>query len=114
MGAGIREVRSPLLINSDDKRMNYKKDYSGKSAERWFAERSWTGFLMTVPIDTEVRYVCGSVGDIMSIRSTASQLSNDPDCDRKFSVYTDLDSKFIRVTATLKDNGKENSDASAY
>jgi hypothetical protein len=81
--------------------MNYKKDYSGKTAERWLAERGWTGFLMTVPIG-ETKYTCASVSDILSIRSTASQLNNDPDCDRSFSVYTNMDERTIRVTAKPK------------
>lgn len=84
--------------------MNYKKDYSGKTADRWLAERSWTGFLMTVPLG-ESRYNCVTASDILSIRSTASQLSKDPDCDRAFSVFTKMDDLVVIVTATLKDNG---------
>ena len=84
--------------------MNYKKDYSGESAEYWLANRKWTGFLMNVPIGEEKEYYCTSASDVMTIRATASQMSNDPDCDRAFSIYTDLAKCLIKVTAKLKDN----------
>lgn len=92
--------------------MNYKKDYSGESAEYWLSIRKWTGFLINVPIDEEKIYYCPSPQDILSIRSTASQMSNDPDCDRTFSIYTDLAKGEIKVTAKLKDNGQVNPDPS--
>ena len=102
----VRECFKPSTIYTNNRTqrtiMNYKKDYSGKSAERWLAERGWTGFLMTVPLG-ETKYTCASVSDILCIRSTASQLSKDPDCDRTFSVYTIMDEKVVRITATLKD-----------
>ena len=40
----------------------------------------------------------------MSIRSTASMLSNQDGCDRTFSVTIDFDKKKVYVTAKKKTN----------
>ena len=83
----------------------YIKDYSAKTAMEWLAERKWTGFLMRLPLNKTKGYPCQNANDAMSIRATASALSNNRDCDRKFSVIVDFDTKVVTVTATLKDNG---------
>ena len=80
----------------------YNKDYSSKTAKQWLDERKWTGFLMRVPINKTKGYPCQSANDVMSIRATASMLTQNPDCDRKFSVVADFDTKVITVTASLK------------
>ena len=80
----------------------YKRDYSGKTAVEWLAERKWTAFLMRIPIGKTKGYPCHSANDVMSIRATASMMSSDPNCERKFSVVADFDTKIITVTATVK------------
>ena len=82
----------------------YNKDYSGKAAEEWLAERKWTGFLMRVPLRTTKDYPVENANDAMSIRSTASMLSNQDGCDRTFSVTIDFDKKKVYVTAKKKTN----------
>lgn len=85
----------------------YIKDYSVKTAMEWLAERKWTGFLMRLPLNKTKGYPCQNANDAMSIRATASALSNNPDCDRRFSVIVDFDTKVVTVTATLKGNGND-------
>lgn len=85
----------------------YNKDYSVKTAMEWLTERKWTGFLMRLPLNKTKGYPCQNANDAMSIRATASALSNNPDCNRKFSVIVDFDTKVVTVTATLKDNGND-------
>ena len=80
----------------------YNKDYSGKTAMEWLAERKWTGFLMRIPLDKTKGYPCQNANDVMSIRATASMLSNNNDCDRKFTVIADFDTKIVTITATKK------------
>ena len=67
--------------------MKYNKDYSKKTADEWFAERKWTGFLMQIPLNRLVVKDCGSIRDLLSLRSTAGMMSSAPaeDCDRCFS-----------------------------
>lgn len=89
--------------------MEYNKDYSKKTAMEWLAERKWTGFLMRIPLDKTKGYPCKNANDLMSIRATASMLSNNPDCERKFSITADFDTKVITITATQKQHGKGNS-----
>jgi len=91
------------------KERKYNKDYSRKTAMEWLSEGKWTGFLMRIPINKTKGYPCRNANDAMSIRSTASQLNNDPECDRKFSVVVDFDTKIITVTASEKEciNGTE-------
>ena len=80
----------------------YNKDYSGKTAMEWLAERKWTGFLMRIPLEKTKGYPCQNANDVMSIRATASMLSNSDDCDRKFKVVADFDTKIVTITATKK------------
>ncbi len=81
----------------------YNKDYSGKAAEEWLAERKWTGFLMRVPLRTTKDYPVENANDAMSIRSTASTLSNCEGCDRVFSVTIDFAQMKVYVTAKKKE-----------
>ena len=78
------------------------KDYSIKTAKEWLDERRWTAFLMSVPLDNEKKYQCRNANDMMSIRVTASTLNNDPECDRRFTVAVDFDTRVITITATKK------------
>lgn len=80
----------------------YNKDYSGKAAEEWLAERKWTGFLMRVPLRTTKDYPVDNANDAMSIRSTASMLTNSDGCDRSFSVTVDFSQMKVYVTAIKK------------
>lgn len=82
--------------------IKYNKDYSAKTAMEWLAERKWTGFLMRIPLDKTKGYPCQNANDASSIRSTASMLNNDADCDRRFKVVVDFDTKIVTVTATKK------------
>lgn len=78
------------------------KDYSGKTAMEWLAERKWTGFLMRIPLDKTKGYPCKNANDVMSIRATASMLSNNEECDRRFTVIADFDTRIVTITATKK------------
>lgn len=80
----------------------YVKDYSAKTAEEWLAERKWTGFLMRVPLRCSKSYSVENANDAMSIRTTASMLTNFDDCDRKFSVSIDFGKNEVIVTANKK------------
>ena len=80
----------------------YIKDYSGKAAEEWLAERKWTGFLMRVPLRTTKDYPVKNANDAMSIRSTASMLSNNNECDRAFRVTIDFNNLKVYVNAEKK------------
>ena len=88
--------------------MNYNKDYSAKTAEEWLRDGKWTGFLMRVPLNKPKGYPCSNANDLQVIRVTASQLNNNPNCDRSFVVVVDYDTKVVTITATLKNDGKEN------
>lgn len=85
----------------------YTKDYSGKTATEWLAERKWTAFLMRLPLNKTKGYPCQNANDLMSIRAIASMLSTNPECDRRFSVVADFDTKVITVTATRKEDGRD-------
>ena len=78
------------------------KDYSGKTAMEWLELRKWTGFLMRIPLDKTKGYPCKNANDAMSIRATASMLNNNDECDRKFKVVVDFETKIVTVTATKK------------
>lgn len=80
----------------------YVRDYSAKTAMEWLAERKWTGFLMRIPLDKTKGYPCQNANDVMSIRATASTLSNNKECDRRFTVIADFDTKIVTITATKK------------
>ena len=57
---------------------------------------------MRIPLDKTKGYPCQNANDVMSIRATASMLSNNNDCDRKFTVIADFDTKIVTITATKK------------
>ena len=80
----------------------YNKDYSAKTAKEWLAEGKWTAFLMSVPIDKAVGYPCDDSNFIMRIRVTASMLNKDEECDRRFKVTADFDTRIVTITATRK------------
>lgn len=95
---------APSSINNDMAETKYVKDYSGKTAMEWLADRKWTGFLMRLPLGKTKGYPCKNANDAMSIRATASTLSNNPECDRRFSVVVDFDTKVVTVTAYPKED----------
>lgn len=76
--------------------------YSGKTFEEWLAKKKWTGFLMTVPLDESVECRVMDSNSAMSIRTTASMLNQNENCDRKFEVKINFDSRTVKVTATKK------------
>lgn len=80
----------------------YEKDYSAKTADEWLAERKWTGFLMRIPLRSSNDYKVENANDAMSIRATASMLTNNANCDRKFSVTIKFEENKIIVTANKK------------
>ena len=84
--------------------MKYNKDYSGKTADEWFAEKRWTGFLMRIPYDRTIVKECASVREVLAIRATASALSaNNSSINRRFKITTEpSNEKMICVTATRK------------
>ena len=59
---------------------------------------------MNIPVGEQMEYFCTNANDVMTIRSTASQLSRDPECDRTFSVFSDLERKSVKITVKLKEN----------
>lgn len=73
------------------------KDYSGKTAEEWLAERKWTGFLLSVPIGSETEYRVMDSNDAMSIRATASMLNHNINCNRRFRVKVNFDTRIVTV-----------------
>lgn len=84
--------------------MTYKKDYSAKTADEWFASKKWTAFLMTIPLGRVVDKECESAREVLAIRAVAGGLSGAKNpCERRFSVTTDVnDEKRIFVTAYKK------------
>jgi len=80
----------------------YNKDYSRKTAEEWLSERKWTGFLSRIPLRTMRGYSVESANDAMSIRTTASMMSNSDDCDRVFKVTIDFAQNMVYVSAEKK------------
>ncbi len=86
-----------------DTKKRYKKDYSKKTADEWFKERGWTGFLMRIPLGRTVKKQLDSTRDLLSLRAIAGSLSSNSSCKRKFSVTTDaVDESIVFVTATKK------------
>ena len=79
-----------------------KKNYLEKTAQQWLVAGKWTAFLMRVPLNRTTAYTCDNANYIERIKVTASQLSNNPDCDRRFSISANLDMKSIAIKATLK------------
>ena len=77
----------------------YEKDYSAKTAEEWLSERKWTGFLSRIPLRTMRGYPVKNANDAMSIRTTASAMSNSEDSDRTFKVTIDFANNMVYVSA---------------
>ena len=78
------------------------RSYSSKTADEWFSMCRWTGFLMTLPLNKTKSYLCEKASNLMSIRATASKLSNSKECDRVFRVSANFDKNEIIVTANKK------------
>lgn len=78
------------------------KDYSLRTADEWFEKGKWTGFLMTLPLNKTRTYECKKIGSLVSIRSTASILSNNVNCDRVFKVSIDFDKHTVTITPNKK------------
>lgn len=87
--------------------MNYNKQ-SNADAVKYLADKKWGKFLMSVPVGTARGYVLEDKSLVQIIRIRASQLSKDPECDRTFLISYTAETKVITVTATLKENDKEN------
>lgn len=81
---------------------NKIRSYTGKTADEWLANRKWTGFLMTIPLDEEVERRVMDASDAMSIRTTASMLNRNDNCDRLFKVGIKFNSRDVTVIATKK------------
>ena len=84
--------------------MAYKKDYTKKTADEWFASKKWTAFLMTVPLGRTIDRECESAREVLAIRAIAGGLSGaNSNCERRFSVTTDVNNeRRIFVTAYKK------------
>jgi len=78
------------------------KSYTGKTFDEWLANRKWTGFLMNVPFDEKVTRRVMDSNDAMSIRTTASMLNRNENCDRRFKIVINFDTREVTVTATRK------------
>ena len=81
---------------------NKIRSYSGKTADEWLSKRKWTGFLMTVPLGEEVSRRVMDSNDAMSIRTTASMLNRNDNCERSFKVVINFDTREVTVTANEK------------
>jgi len=91
----------PLMKNTVDYTVK-PRDYSKKTATEWFNIRKWTGFLMTLPLNKTQSFICDEASHLMTIRSTASMLSNNKECDRVFKISANFDKKEIIITANKK------------
>ena len=99
----IRSVFPSFPITNMTKEYSIKtRSYSSKTADEWFSMCRWTGFLMTLPLNKTKSYLCEKASNLMSIRATASKLSNSKECDRVFRVSANFDKNEIIVTANKK------------
>ena len=87
--------------------MKYNKDYTTKTAKEWLDQRKWTAFLMRVPVGKAQPFVVKDANDINSIRSTASALNKDAECDRTFEIGYNFANSIIAVTVTRKEHGRD-------
>lgn len=76
------------------------------TSEEWLARKKWTKFLMSLPLGKSRTFEVEPVGEryLHLIRVTAAAMSNNDNCDRKFSVITDADRKYFTVTTSRKSN----------
>lgn len=101
-GGGLDRLHRPPFIFFSMAETKYNKDYSAKTAEEWLSERKWTGFLMRLPLRSSKDYPVENANDAMSIRATASMLTNNENCDRRFSVTINFEESKVIVTANKK------------
>ena len=58
---------------------------------------------MAIPLTKAKGYLLENANDLSIIRVRAAQLNADTNCDRKFSVTLDYNTKVATITATLKE-----------
>lgn len=71
-------------------------------AEDYLQKRAWKKFLMSLPIGKTKGYPFQSANDLTTIRVRAAQLNKTEDCDRRFAVSIDFDTKVATITANNK------------
>ena len=74
----------------------------------WFENKKWTKFLLALPPGKTRVYTVSNMGEFMSIRTTASILTNNPNCDIAFSLSMDYEKNTFSITASRKRNDKAN------
>lgn len=74
-----------------------------ETPEFWLAQRKWTKFLNSVPVDGCARAYCvGRTLDLNTIRVRAAQLNKRPDAKVIFYVSLQYDHKIACVAARKK------------
>lgn len=66
-----------------------------------FKERKWKLALLLMPFDTPTTVKVKSVGDLLTLRSRASEFTKESE-DRRVSVRLNLEEKTAEVTVTRK------------
>lgn len=72
-----------------------------KDYQELFKTRKWKMALSFLPLDTPTKIKVKNVGDLLTIRSRASDFSKESE-DRRASVSLDLDKKEATITVTKK------------
>lgn len=73
-----------------------------QKAEDYLKKREWKKFLLALPVEKPRGYPFQSANDLNTIRVRATQLNTDAECNRKFSVAINFDTKVATITATNK------------
>ena len=72
-----------------------------KDYQELFKTRKWKMALSFLPLDTPTKIKVKNVGDLLTLRSRASDFSKESE-DRRASVSLDLDKKEATITVTKK------------
>ena len=72
-----------------------------KDYQELFKTRKWKMALSFLPLDTPTKIKVKNVGDLLILRSRASDFSKESE-DRRASVSLDLDKKEATITVTKK------------
>ena len=72
-----------------------------KDYQELFKTRKWKMALSFLPLDTPTTIKVKNVGDLLTLRSRASDFSKESE-DRRASVSLDLDKKEATITITSK------------
>ncbi len=72
-----------------------------KDYQELFKTRKWKMALSFLPLDTPTKIKVKNVGDLLTLRSRASDFSKESE-DRRASVSLDLEKKEATITVTKK------------